>query len=281
MTLRTYLTQHAWWGKVLGAGLGFLMAGPPGALFGVFIGNLFDRGLSDHFSRPHWTYHSEKRAAVKQAFQRATFSVMGHIAKADGQVTEEEILFAKKVMRELNLGRAERTAAQTFFTQGKAAKFDIKEPVLSFKHLAKDSPKLLHAFIQLQYKAAQVSGLAPQKILILNRLLNLLDFAPLHEQAHAREHFYSQFNQQQGPWREHYTSHHTSKPPIENAYTILNVAPDASQQEVKRAYRKQISLHHPDRHIAKGHSEESIKQANEKTQAIRKAYEAICEHHGW
>lgn len=281
MILRTYLTQHAWWGKVLGAGLGFLMAGPPGALFGIFIGNLFDRGLSEHFSRPHSAYHTEKRTVVKQAFQRATFSVMGHIAKADGQVTKEEILFAKQVMGELNLNRAERTAAETFFTQGKASRFDVKEPTLSLKHLAKDNPKLLHAFVQLQYKAALVNGLASQKILILNQLLSLLDFAPLQEQSHAQDHFYSQFNQHQSQSRGHYTSHTPSPPSIENAYALLNIPRTANQQEVKRAYRKQISVHHPDRYIAQGHSEANIKKANEKTQAIRKAYETICEHHGW
>ena len=279
MAIRTYLTQHAWWGKLLGAGLGFLIAGPSGALLGVFVGNLFDRGLSEHLSKPHWSYHTEKRSAVKQAFQRASFSTMGHLAKVDGRVSEADIFFVKKTMRELHLNRAERTAAKAFFTQGKAANFKLSEPLELLKNMASNNPKLLRDFIQLQYRMAQVGGLTPKKIASLNQLLNLLNLAPLHEQAHTRENFYHHFNQQNHWDRSHTPAYDTA--PIENAYALLNISENATQQEVKRAYRKQISLHHPDKYIAKGLSDADIKKANEKTQAVRKAYESICKQNGW
>lgn len=68
MDLRQFFTNHAWWGKLLGACLGYLIAGPAGAFFGILIGNVFDRGLVEHFSRPHWSYHEEKRKHIKQIF---------------------------------------------------------------------------------------------------------------------------------------------------------------------------------------------------------------------
>ncbi|MDX2347206.1 MAG: co-chaperone DjlA [Legionella sp.] len=279
MSLRAHLRHNAWWGKLLGAGLGFIMAGPPGALFGIVIGNFFDRGLSEHFSRPHSTYHTEKRLAVRQTFQHATFLVMGHLCKVDGRVSEEDILFAKKIMQELHLNRAERASAQYFFTQGKAANFKIDEPLRLLKNLALNNPRLVREFVQLQYRTAQISGLTPKKIAILNHLLTALNLAPLHEQAHAQDQFHARFNQQYQQYNHAHTA--DEAPSIESAYTLLGIPQNATKKDVKHAYRKKVSLYHPDKYIAKGHSEADIKKANEKTQSIRKAYESICEQEGW
>jgi DnaJ like chaperone protein len=278
MTVRTYLLHNAWWGKCLGAGLGFLIAGPLGALIGIFIGNIFDRGLNMHSSRPHPTYHAEKNKAIKHTFQKATFLTMGHICKINGRVSEEDISFAQKIMWELHLNRAERTSAKYFFTQGKAATFKLSESLDLLKYLAMNNPKLLRTFIQVQYRVAQVGHLTHEKIEILNHLLSALNLAPLHEQTHARETFYTHKQQHR---QNNTTSNIYTEPPIAHAYALLNIAQHATKKEVKHAYRKQISLHHPDKHIAKGHSEAAIKQANEKTQAIRKAYESICKQNNW
>lgn len=279
MELKDYLTQHAWWGKLIGAGLGFLTAGPPGALLGVFVGNLFDRGLSEHFTRPHSAYHAEKRNDIRQTFQRAAFLMMGHMAKADGRVSEQEITFAKNVMRELHLNREERAKAQLFFTEGKKASFKPDESVMLLKSLASKNPRLLRAFIQLQYKMAEVDGLTQAKISVFNQLLTALDFAPFYQQRQAYESFHQQHTHWQNYQRQ--TQRDDAKPPIDEAYSLLNVSRTASQAEVKKAYRKLMSQHHPDKRIAEGQSEADIKAANEKTQAIRKAYEAICEQNGW
>ena len=281
MPVRSNLTQNSWWGKLLGAGLGFLMAGPSGALLGIFIGNFFDRGLNEHFSKPHWSYHTEAQPTVKKTFQRATFLTMGHLCKVDGRVSEEEITFVKKIMWELRLDRAERTAAQQFFTEGKTSHFNLAEPLGLLKNLSQNNKKLLHEYMQLLYRVAQVDGLTTKKINVLNALLRELGLAPLHKQAHTRETFYTHFNQQsrQQQDNQHHSAH--TPPPMDNAYALLNIPPNAKKQEVKRAYRKKVSLYHPDKYIAKGRSEKDIKHANEKTQAIRKAYESICEQNGW
>ncbi|MCH9757422.1 MAG: co-chaperone DjlA [Gammaproteobacteria bacterium] len=290
MTLRTYLTRHTWWGKLLGAGLGFLAAGPSGALLGVFIGNFFDRGLSDHYSKPHWSYHTEKRKAVRKTFQNTVFSIMGHIAKANGRVSEKEIVFAKQTMRNLNLNRAERTSAQAFFRQGKAANFNMNAPLYSLKNIAANNPKLLREFVQIQYQVAQINGLTPAKINILNNLLNILDLAPLHEQPQAREKFYThsysrnrqrKYSQEQEQEQEQASYANTNTSPFDNPYILLNVSQNTTKQDVKRAYRRLISQHHPDKCIAEGRSENEIKKANEKTQTIRKAYESICKANNW
>ncbi len=59
------------------------------------------------------------------------------------------------------------------------------------------------------------------------------------------------------------------------AYRMLGVEPTASMAELKRAYRRQMSQHHPDKLVARGLPEEMLDMAKEKTQAIRAAYERI------
>ncbi len=81
-------------GKVVGGAFGFLMGGPLGAILGASVGHQFDAGLSG--IEMDETMHPGDQQRVQMAFFTATFSVMGHIAKADGKVTTAEINLAKK-----------------------------------------------------------------------------------------------------------------------------------------------------------------------------------------
>ena len=64
-------------------------------------------------------------------------------------------------------------------------------------------------------------------------------------------------------------------PSLADAYEILGVDEDASNDEVKRAYRRLMNRHHPDKLVSKGLPEEMIEVATEKTQEIRVAYEKV------
>jgi DnaJ like chaperone protein len=65
--------------------------------------------------------------------------------------------------------------------------------------------------------------------------------------------------------------------PLASAYATLGVGPKASDAEIKKAYRRLISQHHPDKLMAKGLPEEAMRMASQKTQEIRRAYETITE----
>ncbi|MDH5649967.1 MAG: DnaJ domain-containing protein, partial [Gammaproteobacteria bacterium] len=60
-----------------------------------------------------------------------------------------------------------------------------------------------------------------------------------------------------------------------HAYTLLGIKENATDAEVKTAYRKLMSQHHPDKLVSRGLPEEMMKLATEKTQEIKAAYEAI------
>ena len=64
---------------------------------------------------------------------------------------------------------------------------------------------------------------------------------------------------------------------LKEAYAVLGIESTASDAEVKKAYRRQMNQHHPDKLVAKGLPEAMIKMANEKTQEIKAAYEQIKE----
>jgi len=62
---------------------------------------------------------------------------------------------------------------------------------------------------------------------------------------------------------------------LTQAYKILGISKGSSEAEVKKAYRRLMSQHHPDKLVAKGLPDEMIKLATEKTQEIRKAYDLV------
>ncbi|QDP73200.1 co-chaperone DjlA [Legionella israelensis] len=289
--LREFFITHSWWGKLLGAFFGYLITGgPAGALFGLLVGNLFDRGLVAHFSRPHWEFYSEKREAVQKVFFEATFTIMGHIAKADGRVSEKEIEMATLLMKEMRLSSEQKAQARRFFREGKSKNFDLTSMLSLLHNTCRLNPDLLKLFVDIQYRAAKIDGLSKNKINVLDTVFRRLGLAPLHQQYRFYQDFgYQDFetsHQQRSQQQESYSdysqrSYQSTSSMIDQAYALLEVSSNASKQEVKRAYRRLISRNHPDKLIAQGLPESMIKMANEKTQKIRKAYEYICNSKGW
>lgn len=278
MNFRQFFTTNNWWGKLLGAFFGYQIAGPIGALFGIMVGNLFDRGLSEHFSQPHWFYHQEKRQEVQKIFFEITFTVMGHIAKADGRVSEQEIAMARLLMDEMRLSHEQKNLAKHYFKEGKQSTFDLDRTLILLKSTCRDNPELLKLFMDIQYRAAMTDGPSAPKIKALNQVFTRLGFAPLHRQNRFYDDFTDHYYQSPGQQRQQY---HTPENNLAHAYALLEITPQASKHEVKRAYRRLISRNHPDKLIAKGLPEEMIKLANDKTQKITKAYDAICTSKGW
>jgi DnaJ like chaperone protein len=286
MNVRQFFSTQSWWGKIIGAFLGYLIAGGPGALIGILIGNFFDKGLAEHFSNPHWYYHAEKREAVQKIFFEATFAIMGNIAKSDGRVSEEEIKMAKTLMEEMGLSSDERKLAINYFQGGKSANFNIKTMLLKLKSSSRDNPELLKLFIDIQYRAAQIDGLSKPKLHTMNIIFECLGFAPLHQQYRFYQDFMnrssnSSYQSSSSGQQQRRGAYHSPPSTLDQAFAILEISPKASKQEVKRAYRKLMSRNHPDKLIAKGLPEAMIKLANEKTQKISKAYEQICGNKGW
>jgi DnaJ like chaperone protein len=258
----------SWWGKLIGGYVGFALGGPIGALLGVALGHNFDADSSTRTSSPFIGQQNRSQAA----FFTATFSVMGHICKADGRVTPDEISAARMVMSQMSLPPEQKDAAMALFNEGKKDGFPLEDVLAQLKSELGLSKNIKRVFIEIQCSAAYADGvLHPAEKKLLEKICRLIGFseyelnsilAAISAEAH---HHKSGRGGQPG------------KMQLNDAYAILNANPDASDSEIKRAYRKLISQHHPDKLISKGLPEEMMKIATKKTQEIRAAYERVME----
>ncbi len=269
------------WGKILGAFFGFSIAGPVGAIFGIFVGNLFDKGLS--FMQP--TKPGAIRGHTRKVFNHVTFSVMGHIAKSDGRVSEKEIEIARDVMATMRLNLAEKREAIDSFSEGKLASFQLGLALTELTHACRDKPTLLKMFVEIQYNAVISSNhrVDIHKQRLLNRVFEQLGFIPVFNTDFYKQGSYKQRAEQQRSQYQQY-QHYAQRPHVDEvalAYKTLEISEHSTAAEIKKAYRKQMSLHHPDKLIAKGLSEAQVKQATEKAQKIQAAYERIRQFRGF
>ncbi|WP_369600799.1 co-chaperone DjlA [Hahella sp. SMD15-11] len=266
----------SWWGKVLGGSLGWALGGPLGALIGAALGHTWDRGLSD---MPEWAARENvaRQERIQAAFFTALFGVLGHLAKADGRVSKDEIDAASQIMDQLGLDTEQRAFARNLFREGKSPDFDLDAVLTQFRAEAGRRVSVNQAFMEALLVLALADGeLHPGEQAILLRVADALGFSRFQFEALlamvvARQGY--RYHQYQG-----YSERHVPEPDIRQAYQVLGVEETASDDEIRKAYRRLISQHHPDRLIARGVPEEMIRLANEQTARIREAYEQIRAH---
>jgi DnaJ like chaperone protein len=255
----------AWKGTIFGAMVGLLLTRTvTGAVAGALIGLLFDQSVGLGLSFP-----GSAAASVSEVFFRTTFEVMGHVAKSDGRVSEAEIDAARRLMQDLRLGPNEIGAAIECFRAGKSPSYDAGLRIEQLREACGLRFDLLAAFIELQLRAALAgNGISPPARRILMRAaerlgMSQLEFARMEAAVRARHAGGGTYAGAQ-PQR-----------PLSECYAELEVSAGASDQEVTKAYRRQMSRHHPDKLVANGLPESMAQWAKEKTQRIQESYEAI------
>lgn len=256
----------AWWGKLVGGAFGFMLGGPLGALLGATLGHQFDRGLKG-VERGHPEIGDQER--VQTAFFTATFSVMGHMAKADGRVSASEIAIAENIIKQMQLNTAQRRAAIELFNAGKNPDFPLDEAVGQLRRECHHRTTLLQIFLEIQVQAAMADGtLHAAERAMLGRVGAGLGFPPEYVEQILRFVHGAGRAGGAGP---------RTRAALDDAYAVLGVNPGADDGEIKRAYRRLMSQHHPDKLVSKGLPEEMMKLATERTQQIQKAYDRIRE----
>ena len=260
----------AWWGKVVGGAFGFMLGGPLGAALGAALGHQFDKGLGKFgtgLEADFLSVGSQER--VQAAFFTATFSVLGHLAKADGHVSQREIAMARTIMSQMQLSEVQRKAAKKLFNVGKQPGFPLDEALDQFRVECHQRTTLLQMFLEIQVQAAMADGrIHAAEQALLSNISDRLGFPPNHVEEILRFVRGAEGVNRQGA------------PGLDDAYRVLGVDRSAGDVEIKRAYRRLMSRHHPDKLVAKGLPDEMLKLATEKTQQIHKAYDRIKESRG-
>lgn len=262
---------YTFWFAVAGLLLGHSFVG---AGVGAILGFVFDN-----------LRFSQRRSAIPESggYVSPLFALLGAIAKSDGRVSEAEIAVAERLMSRMGLDNGLRQVAIKAFNTGKQPEFDVTGPINALRQWA--GLRRDHAFPVLDVVIETVlaeGNPSPEKMAILRQLAFALRISDMELMALMAMKGYVW----QGAGARGYGGAHGGGyvPPQRNAlgpdpYAVLGIPRNADDRTIKRAYRKLISEHHPDR--LGDLPEEMRKRAETRASEINAAYERIKAERGF
>ncbi|MBT9432417.1 co-chaperone DjlA [Candidatus Sodalis endolongispinus] len=271
-----------YWGKLLGVILAIWAGGGFWAVvLGLLIGHMVDKARGARVTGPGYFSDQQTRQNV---FFRTTFQVMGHLTKSKGRVTEADIVNANRLMTRMQLNDALKSAAQEAFREGKDSDFPLRSRLREFRQVCFGRFDLIRMFLEIQIQAAFADGsLHPNERQVLYVIAEELGISRgQFDQFLSMMEGGAQFGGQQESYQGGYRQPGRSQgPTLEDACKVLGVSPQDEGTTIKRAYRKLMSEHHPDKLVAKGLPPEMMEMAKQKTQAIQQAYDLLKREKGF
>lgn len=254
-------------GKVIGGLIGLVAGSIPGLVIGILVGHAFDRALGRAllFGSPG---NIER---IRNSFFETTFLLSGYIAKVDGRISQSEIDHTEQVIAQMGLGAQQRQRAIELFRRGAAGDFAMEPAVAAFVQSGGRHRQMQQMLLLFLISLAQADqGMEPAEHAALVRIAAAMGIG-----AAQLEQLLRMTRAQAGFQQQHEGTTAARGSSLDDAYRALGVEATVTDKEVKRAYRKLMSEHHPDKLIARGVPEAMIKLATERTQEIQTAYELI------
>ncbi|NIV18618.1 MAG: co-chaperone DjlA [Woeseiaceae bacterium] len=256
-----------YWGKVIGTLAGLATLKPIFVLLGLLAGHQFDRG----FERRYRSFERQGAGIgrLSDEYLRALFQTMGHLAKADGRVSEEEIRAARAVMHRVGLGPAQVRNAINWFDEGKQPGFPLVKTVRELRRVSARRAELRLVFVRLVLEVILAKDrLGRQERALLWTVCTELDvgradLAQLEAMIRAQKGF------RRSPAGD------ADMRRIKAAYRTLGVDESATNDEIKKAYRRQMNRHHPDKLASSNPDQSDIQAAENRTREVRAAYEML------
>ncbi|TWC33186.1 DnaJ like chaperone protein [Pseudomonas sp. SJZ079] len=249
-----------WPATLLGAFAGLAVASIPGALLGGLLGQVLDRRLR----LSSWAALRERLGGrAIPGDEEVLFLLLGRLAKCDGRVLHAHIQQARAEMQRLGLDEVAQRRAIEAFARGKTGRDSLRAPL---RHQTVRGEALLRACWRMAWVDGRVSRTERELILLWGKWLNV--------PAATQEALSAAYAPRQGPLASAGGSY-------QDALRLLGVAADSEPLQIKRAYRRLLSRHHPDKLTGSGAGPERVREATEKTGELHRAYELIRQRHGF
>ncbi|MEN8005837.1 MAG: TerB family tellurite resistance protein [Candidatus Krumholzibacteriota bacterium] len=259
-------------GTLIGGSLGFMMGGPLGAIIGGAIGSNIGEGNGRARVHPGarvggqgfggGAYRTSPMEA-QQTFMIAMISLAAKVAKADGSVSQAEVRsFDQFLKDQLGMAAAERRVAARIFNEARESHIPAEEFARQIRQLLGHQPARMRDLVSVLMSIAMADGhyheTEERLIRSIAREMGLTD--------RDYEEAVSMFN---------------PRASLGTSYTVLGVTQGATDDEIKKAYRKLAKEYHPDVVANKGMGEDFQKFAAEKMRAVNSAYDSVREARGF
>ncbi len=226
-------------GKIVGAILGLILFhNPVGILIGAMLGHFYDSAAS-----------RLKPPSMGQGFIEPLFAFAGALSKSDGRVSEPEIAAAEALMARLRLDGVQRRTAIERFSLGKQDGFDATGAIADLKAWCGGRRDFAFIVLDLLLDLVYAEGVPAQaKLALLRKLCWALGVSDQELVWLATMKGYaSAAPGPRGPGYGQRPPPASSRPSEVDPYAVLGIERGAAEGDIKRAYRKQMSQHHPDK----------------------------------
>ncbi len=235
--------------KIFATGIGFVFGGYIGALLGFVLSSLFD-------GAPAGQKSAENFRTTESDFKMSLLVLMACVMKADGRVLKSELNVVKRFLL-ANFGESGALEALQILKKLLEQPIDETEVAMQINKYMNYSTKL--ELTHLMLEIANADGvIVPEELSVIEYIATIFRISPA-DLASLKAPYFKQTDQN---WM----------------YKALEIEPTATNEEVKKAYRRMAMKYHPDKVASAG--EEAKKTATEKFRSINEAYEAIKKQRG-
>lgn len=238
-------------GKWIAGALGWAMFGPIGGILGYFFAANMER-----LAEASTGYGGEQNSwnqGQRNSFLMSLLVLSAAVIKADGKVTSQEISKLREFFA-ANFGAQAADEAESVVRELVQKEFNLYE-VCGQIRSCMDYSQRLQLFYYL-VSLGSCDGLHQKEVDLLEVIATYIGLPKTEADS-----IFAQF-----------------RPSNDSNYRILGITSDATDEEVKKAYRKMAVQYHPDKVATLG--EDVQKAAEEKFKAVSQAYEAICRERG-
>jgi len=232
------------WGSLIGGFVGFSFAGPIGALIGSMIGGRISSARRTGFQR--------SLAPPQQVFAIALIILTAKLAKADGQVSKEELIAIKN---KLKIPDSEIDQVKKIFNKAKEDSLGYEPYAQQIAQIYKNNSAVLDEIINILFYIAEAdSKVSDSEIAMIRNIakifgINKNQFEGIRESRKGSDKL--------------------------NPYVVLDCDPNDDFATIRKKYLNLSKKHHPDVLVSKGVPKEVIEESKKKMRAINSAFDRI------